>query len=59
MDVQKQVLDAMKAAGEPLAAGKIAEMTGLDRAAVDAAMAALKKSGEIESPVRCKWQPKA
>jgi DNA-binding IclR family transcriptional regulator len=59
MDAVKQILDAMKAAGEPLAAGKIVEMTGLDRAAVDAAMAALKKSGEIESPVRCKWQPKA
>ena len=25
---------------------------------VDKAMAALKKTGEIESPVRCLWQPK-
>jgi biotin operon repressor len=58
MDPVKQVLDAMKAAGEPVAAGKLAEMTGLDRKAVDKAMDALKKSGEIESPVRCKWQPK-
>jgi len=59
MDAMKQVLEAMNAAGEPLAAGKIAEMTGLDRKEVDKAMDALKKSGEIESPVRCKWQPKA
>jgi biotin operon repressor len=59
MDPVKQVLEAMKAAGEPLAAGKIAEMTGLDRKDVDKAMDALKKSGDIESPVRCKWQPKA
>ncbi|MHB1135304.1 MAG: MarR family transcriptional regulator [Coriobacteriia bacterium] len=59
MDTVEQVLEAMKAAGEPVAAGKLAEMTGLDRAVVDAAMAALKKSGAIESPVRCKWQPKA
>ena len=59
MDDVKQVLDAMKAAGEPVAAGAIAEMTGLDRKAVDKAMDALKKSGAIESPVRCKWQPKA
>jgi CBS domain-containing protein len=25
---------------------------------VDKAMAALKKTGEIESPVHCLWQPK-
>lgn len=57
-DNVKAVLDAMRAAGEPVAAGKLAEMTGLDRKVVDKAMDALKKSGEIESPVRCKWQPK-
>lgn len=59
MDVTEQVLEAMKAAGEPVSAAKIAEMTGLDRKAVDKAMDALKKAGAIESPVRCKWQPKA
>ena len=58
MEPIDQVLDAMKAVGEPVAAGKIAEMTGLDRTVVDKAMDALKKSGAIESPVRCKWQPK-
>ena len=26
---------------------------------VDKAMASLKKTGDIESPVRCKWAPKA
>jgi biotin operon repressor len=59
MEAIDQVLEAMKAAGEPVAAGKLAEMTGLDRKAVDKAMDALKKTGGIESPVRCKWQPKA
>lgn len=59
MEVTDQVLEAMRAAGEPIAAGKVAEMTGLERKAVDKAMDALKKSGAIESPVRCKWQPKA
>jgi biotin operon repressor len=54
-----KVLDAMKAAGEPVAAGKIAEMTGLDRKAVDKAMNELKKTERIESPVRCKWAPKS
>lgn len=58
-DVTKVVLDAMRAAGEPVGGGKVAEMTGLDRKVVDKAMAALKKTGEIESPVRCLWQPKA
>lgn len=57
MDAKKQVLDAMKAADEPLNAGKIAEMTGLERKDVDKAMNDLKKSGEIVSPKRCFWQP--
>ena len=51
------ILEAMRKAGEPLNAGKIAELTGLDRKAVDQAMAEMKKTGEIVSPVRCKWQP--
>lgn len=59
MEAIDQVLEAMKAAGEPVAAGKLAEMTELDRKVVDKAMDALKKTGAIESPVRCKWQPKA
>lgn len=54
-----KVLEAMRASGEPLNAGKIAEMTGLDRKVVDKAMAELKKADLIESPVRCKWAPKA
>ena len=57
MEAKQQVLEAMKAAAEPLNAGKIAEMTGLERKAVDKAMDELKKSGEIVSPKRCYWQP--
>ena len=45
----------MRKAGEPLNAGKIAELTGLDRKVVDKVMADLKKGGAIVSPVRCKW----
>ena len=52
------VLDAMKKAGEPVNAGKVVEMTGLDRKAVDKAMNELKKQELLESPVRCKWVPK-
>lgn len=47
----------MREAGEPLNAGKIAELSGLDRKVVDKAMAELKKVGAIVSPVRCKWEP--
>jgi len=57
MEAKQQVVEAMKAAGEPLNAGKVAEMTGLDRKIVDKAMDELKKSGEIVSPKRCYWQP--
>lgn len=55
MDDKAKVLDAMRQAGEPVNAGKLVELTGLDRKAVDAAMNALKKEGAIVSPVRCKW----
>jgi len=57
MDVKNQVLNAMREAGAPVNAGKIAEMTGLDRKVVDKAFADLKKEGAIVSPVRCKWAP--
>ena len=57
MNEKEQVLDAMRKAGEPLNAGKVAELTGLDRKVVDKAFAALKKEGAIISPVRCKWAP--
>ena len=57
MNEKEQILDAMRKAGEPLNAGKIAELTGLDRKVVDKAMAEMKKEGSIVSPVRCKWEP--
>ncbi len=52
------ILDAMKKAGIPLNAGKIVELTNLDRKEVDKAMKELKKDGSIESPKNCFWQPK-
>jgi DNA-binding IscR family transcriptional regulator len=55
-DVEK-VLEVMAEAGEPLNAGAVAERSGLDRKAVDKAMAELKKDGRIESPKRCYWTP--
>lgn len=58
MEVKEQVLDAMKKNGTPLNAGKIAELTGLERKIVDKAMAELKKEEAIISPKRCFWLPK-
>ena len=45
----------MREAGKPIAAGKVATLSGLDRKVVDKVFAELKKMGEIVSPVRCKW----
>ena len=57
MEAKEKVLATMKEAGQPLNAGKIAALSGLDRKAVDKAFAQLMKEGAIVSPVRCKWQP--
>ena len=57
METKEKVLATMKAAGEALNAGKIAELSGLDRKEVDKAMKQLKEEGAIVSPARCKWAP--
>ena len=57
MNEQEKILEVMREAGEPLNAGKVAELSGLDRKVVDKAFAAMKKDGTIVSPVRCKWEP--
>ena len=57
MEEKDIILEAMRKAGEPLNAGKVAELTGLDRKVVDKAFAVMKKDGSIVSPVRCKWEP--
>lgn len=51
------VLNAMREAGKPVAAGEVVALTGLDRKVVDKVFADLKKEGAIISPVRCKWTP--
>ena len=52
-----QVKSHAYVANSGLNAGKVAELTGLDRKAVDKAFAEMKKDGTIVSPVRCKWEP--
>lgn len=58
MENTEKVLKAMKQAAQPVSAGQIVELSGLDRKDVDKAMKMLKTEEKIESPVRCKWQPK-
>ncbi|MBR5206292.1 MAG: transcriptional regulator [Alistipes sp.] len=57
MTAKEKVLAAMNEAGVPVNAGKIVELSGLDRKEVDKAMKELKDEGAIVSPVRCKWEP--
>ena len=45
METKEKVLATMKQAGEPLNAGKIAELSGIDRKEVDKAMKQLKDEG--------------
>ena len=57
METVDKVLEAMKQAGSPVNAGKLVEMTGLDRKEVDKAMKQLKTTGAIVSPKMCYWEP--
>ncbi|MDO5607337.1 MAG: hypothetical protein Q4G08_02665 [Capnocytophaga sp.] len=55
MDIKEKVFTAIKNAGEPVNAGKVVEITGIDRKEVDKAMTQLKKEERIVSPKRCYW----
>ncbi|HHX80670.1 MAG TPA: Rrf2 family transcriptional regulator [Acholeplasmataceae bacterium] len=58
METKEKVLEVMKAEGRPLTAGEVADLSGLERKVVDKTFNQLKKEDKIESPIRCKWQPK-
>lgn len=55
MQDREKVLQAFKDAGDALNAGKVAELTGLDRKVVDKVMAQLKAEELIVSPKKCYW----
>jgi biotin operon repressor len=57
MDAKNTVLEVLKKEGTPLNAGRIADISGLDRKEVDKAMKTLKDEGLIVSPKRCFWEP--
>ncbi len=58
MELKNQILNVMKQENKPLSGGDIEKALGVDRKAIDKAMNELKKENLIESPIRCKWQPK-
>lgn len=58
MEIKNQILDAIKKAGEPVNAGKVVQLTKLDRKEVDKGMKILKDEGLIVSPKRCFWEAK-
>ena len=55
MDERTTIIEAIRNAGEPVNATKVAQLTGLDKKIVDKVFAQLKKDGTIVSPVRCKY----
>ena len=57
MDTKSQVFEVLKSAGKPVNAGKIVEITGIDRKEVDKAMKQLKAEGAIVFPKVCFWEP--
>ncbi len=55
MDNMETVLKAFQDSSEPLTAGQLAKITGIERKEVDKIMAKLKKEGKIISPKNCYW----
>ena len=55
MESIDKVFETIKEADAPINAGKVAEITGIDRKEVDKAFKKLKEAGKIVSPKRCFW----
>lgn len=53
MESKSLVLKTLSESKEPLKAGEIAKLAGIDTKEVDKAIKALKTDGKISSPKRC------
>lgn len=58
MEPKETVLQTLKNSSKPLKGGEIAEISGLDKKAVDKAIKQLKTEDLIEVPKRCFYQAK-
>lgn len=56
MEYLSIVKETMRKMNRPVSAGEVEKESGLDRKLVDKAFKELKASGDIVSPVRCKWE---
>lgn len=54
-DNGKTILQALAKCGGPCGTKELVEATGLDKKVVSDEIAALKKKGLVDSPVRCKY----
>ncbi|MCB2217602.1 hypothetical protein [Desulfofustis glycolicus] len=52
---QRTILKALSRAGAPCGAKEIAATTGLESKLITSCLTTLKKTGLIDSPVRCKY----
>ena len=52
---QKQILEALAGADAPWGSKDIVAATGLEKKIVSTKIAAMKKAGLVDSPVRCKY----
>jgi len=55
MNSLEKVLEVFQNSKDPLNAGKVAEISGIDRKEVDKIFNQLKKEERIVSPKRCFW----
>jgi len=54
-DASKKILETLAKCDGPCGSKDIVEATGLDKKVVSDQIAALKKNGLVDSPVRCKY----
>lgn len=54
-DESRKILQTLAGCASPCGSKDIAEATGLDKKVVSDQIAALKKKGLVDSPVRCKF----
>lgn len=52
---QKQILEALSNADKPCGSKDLVEVTGFDKKVISNSVAAMKKAGLVDSPVRCKY----